>query len=85
MKRRVKGGGGGGWWRWKGVKGWRGSVVPRSLQQLVQLALFELRIVSDFVECVRLHDIPVLEDCVQQVLGEERERRGEERKGGGQC
>lgn len=38
------------------------------MQQLIQLALFELGIVSDLVECVHLHYLPVLEDRVQQVL-----------------
>lgn len=36
--------------------------------QLLQLALFELGIVSDLVKCVHLHNLPVLEDSVQQVL-----------------
>lgn len=47
------------------VGGWR---VLRSLQQLLKLALFQLGIVSDFVERVRLHNLPVLKHGVQQVL-----------------
>lgn len=45
-----------------------GSVVLRSMQQLFKLILFELSIVSDLVKCVHLHNLPVLKDCVQQVL-----------------
>lgn len=45
-----------------------GSVVLRSVEQLFKLALFKLSIVSDFVKCVGLHNLPVLKDCVQQVL-----------------
>lgn len=44
-----------------------------SVQQLVKLTLFELSIVSDFVECVRLHNLPILKDRVQQVLEKHRE------------
>lgn len=51
-----------------GVEG-GGLVVLRSVQQLFKLTLFELSIVSDFIECVRLHNLPILKDCVQQVLG----------------
>lgn len=58
--------------------GWRGSVVLRSLQQLFKLTLFELSIVSDFVKCVRLHNLPVLKDCVQQVLEMNRKTRQRE-------
>ncbi len=56
--------------------GWRvgGSVVLRSVQQLLKLTLFELSIVSDFVKCVRLHNLPVLKDGVQQVLEMNRRR-----------
>lgn len=43
-------------------------VVLRSVQQHIKLALFELSIVSDFVKCVRLHNLSVQKDCVQQVL-----------------
>lgn len=44
-----------------------------SMQQLLELTLFELSIVSDFVKCVRLHNLPILKDCVQQVLENHRE------------
>lgn len=50
--------------------GWR---ALRSLQQLLELALFQLGIVSDVVERVRLHDLAVLEDGVQQVLEVDRD------------
>lgn len=56
-----------------------GSVVLRS-EQLFKLTLFELSIVSDFVKCVRLHNLPVLEDCVQQVLEMNRKTSGREGK-----
>lgn len=51
--------------------GWR--ALP-SLQQLLKLAFFQLGIVSDFVKRVRLHNLPVLKDCVQQVLEVNRDR-----------
>lgn len=51
--------------------GWR---ALRSLQQLLKLAFFQLGIVSDFVERVRLDNLPVLKDCVQQVLQVNRDR-----------
>lgn len=51
--------------------GWR---ALHSLQQLLKLAFFQLGIVSDFVERVRLHNLPVLKDCVQQVLEVNRDR-----------
>lgn len=66
-----------------------GSVVLLSVQQLLKLTLFELSIVSDFIKCVRLHNLPVLKDCVQQVLEiksktkvryEKKERKREERQ-----
>lgn len=53
-----------------GEGGWR---ALRSLQQLLELALFQLGIVSDVVERVRLHNLAVLEDGVQQVLGVDRD------------
>ena len=49
----------------------------RSEQQLVLLTLFELCIVSDFVKCVCLHNLPVLKDCVQQVLEVKRKNKME--------
>lgn len=48
------------------------------MQQLFKLILFELSIVSDLVKCVHLHNLPVLKDCVQQVL-EMREEQDRER------
>lgn len=45
------------------------------MQQLFKLALFELGIVSDLVECVHLHNLAVLEDRVQQVLEESQKIR----------
>lgn len=57
-----------------------GSVVLCSVQQLLKLTLFELGIVSDFVKCVRLHNLPVLKDGVQQVLEMNRTRRWKEGK-----
>lgn len=50
-----------------------GLVGLCSVRQLLELTLFELSIVSDFVECVRLHNLPVEKDCVQQVLEKQRE------------
>ena len=73
-------------WGWGGGGG---SVVLRSVQQLLKLTLFELSIVSDFIKCVRLHNLPVLKDCVQQVLEmksktrvwyKNKERKREERR-----
>lgn len=52
-----------------------GLVVLRSVQQLFKLTLFELSIVSDFIKCVRLHNLPVLKDCVQQVLELNRKKK----------
>lgn len=49
-----------------------------SLQQLLKLTLFELSIVSDFVKCVRLHNLPILKDGVQQVLEMNRKTRQRE-------
>lgn len=64
-----------------GGGGWGGcSAELRSVQQLFKLALFELGIVSDLVECVHLHNFTVLEDCVQQVL-EEKQKMGRLKRG----
>lgn len=49
-----------------------GLVVLCSVQQLFKLTLFELSIVSDFIKCICLHNLPVLKDCVQQVLEKEK-------------
>lgn len=49
--------------------------MPRSLQQLLKLTLFELSIVSDFIKCVCLHNLPVMKDGVQQVLEMNRKAR----------
>lgn len=53
----------------------------RSLQQLLKLAFFQLGIVSDFIERVRLHNLPVLKDGVQQVLEVRRDRNEARRSG----
>lgn len=45
-----------------------------SEQQILQFALFQLGIVSDLIEGVRLYNLPVPEHSVQQVL------RGDKRK-----
>lgn len=55
-----------------------------SVQQLFKLALFELSIVSDFVKCVRLDNLPITKDSVQQVL-EERVKTKQQKKWERQC
>lgn len=47
---------------------WRSEVGAGGSVELFELALFELGIVSDLVECVHLDNLAVLEDRVQQVL-----------------
>lgn len=64
------------WW-W-----WGGSVELSSMQQLFKLTLFKLGIVSDLVECVHLHNFPVLEDRVQKVLEEKHNVRWVKRGSG---
>ena len=54
------------------------------MQQLFKLTLFELSIVSDIVECVRFHNLPVLKDCVQQVLEKNRKEDKGEGEGEGE-
>lgn len=54
--------------------------MPHSLQQLLKLTLFELSIVSDFIKCVHLHNLPILKDSVQQVLEMNRKVRQREVK-----
>lgn len=39
-----------------------------SVKQLLDFTLLEPGIVSDLVKGVRLYDLPVMEDCVQQIL-----------------
>lgn len=51
-----------------------------SVQQLFKLALFELSIVSDFVKCVRLHNLPITKDSVQQVLEERVKTKQQQQK-----
>lgn len=60
-----------------------GCVGLCSVQQLFKLTLFELSIVSDFIKCVHLHNLPILKDCVQQVLEKHRETSSEGVEGGG--
>lgn len=60
---KLKGGGEGGVWISCGV-----LAGLHSVHQLLELTLFELSIVSDFVKRVRLHNLPIFKDRVQQVL-----------------
>lgn len=39
-----------------------------SVKQLLDFTLLEPGIVSDLVKGVHLYDLPVMEDCVQQIL-----------------
>lgn len=39
-----------------------------SVKKLLDFTLLEPGIVSDLVKGVRLYDVPVMEDCVQQIL-----------------
>jgi len=53
-----------------------GGLVLLQSVHYFNLTLYELSIVSDFVECVRLHNLPVVKDCVQQVLEGRSKTRG---------
>lgn len=71
-------------WRVGGLDIMWGLAGLHSVQQLFKLALFELSIVSDFVKCVRLHNLPITKDSVQQVL-EERVKTKQQKKWERQC
>lgn len=48
--------------------GWDERSFGLSVKQLLDFTLLEPGIVSDLVKGVRLYDLPVMEDCVQQIL-----------------
>lgn len=64
----------------EGGGGWVGSSTEdcTSVQQLLELAFFELGIVSDFIKRVVLHNLPVLKHCVQQILQKEKKKKNKE-------